>query len=113
MGGVEQSKSVILGVSFSLVGRLFLAFPITRVAPHLPFSRQQAHAGELSRQEGVQDKHHRLWTRVEVEYLEEDGKQERLVKKKQKPQKTVLWSHFLSDVGLLSEVQVEALWHNV
>lgn len=31
------------------------------------------------------------------------------LKKNKNPKKTVLWSHFLSDVGLLSEVQVEAL----
>lgn len=40
---------------------------------HPPRSRQQAHAGELRRQEGVQHKHHWLGPRVEVEHLGEDG----------------------------------------
>lgn len=67
---------------------------VTHDARGLQFSRQQAHAGKLSRQEGVQDKHHRLRTRVEVEYLEEEGKQERLYKlcQYQDPQWTKLGS---------------------
>lgn len=36
-------------------------------------SRQKAHTGELSRQEGVEDEHHRLGTRVEVKHLR-DGR---------------------------------------
>lgn len=34
-------------------------------------SRQQTHTSELGWQEGVEDKHHRLWTRVEVKHLED------------------------------------------
>lgn len=50
--------------------------PTAHDARRLQFSRQQAHAGKFRWQEGVQDKHHRLWTRVQVEHLEEEGKQE-------------------------------------
>lgn len=51
--------------------------PITRDARGSGSSRQQAHAGKLGWQEGVQDKDHRLWARVEVEHLEEEEEEKK------------------------------------
>lgn len=40
----------------------------------LDASRQKAHTSELCREEGVEDEHHRLWARVEVEHLQDEGR---------------------------------------
>lgn len=70
---LEQSESVISGASFGLCFWCLRPPATTFDARRSQRSRQQAHTGELSRQERVQDKHHRLRTRVEVEHLEEEG----------------------------------------
>lgn len=76
-GGGKKRKELIAGFSFfgsiSVTAWLFLG--LTRhewclVRLHFAVSRQQPHAGELGRQEGVEDKHDRLGTRVEVKHLQ-------------------------------------------
>lgn len=76
-GGGKKRKDLIAGFSFfgsiSVTAWLFLG--LTRhewclVRLHFAVSRQQPHAGELGRQEGVEDEHDRLGTRVEVKHLQ-------------------------------------------
>lgn len=77
-----------LGASFH---SLAVPGPVLSSVVLSPFavSRQQPHTSELGRQEGVEDKHHRLWTRVEVKHLERAGRQGNGVKEHQKAGKKI------------------------
>lgn len=59
------ASAFFLGASLSQPGGSWV-----RAASSGADSSQQPHAGELGRQEGVEDEHDRLRTRVEVKHLQ-------------------------------------------